>query len=49
MWLAARWLIAREVIAIDDLKWITDLAKLATLLIVRDMTMGVEGTFASDM
>jgi hypothetical protein len=45
MWLAARWLIAREVIAIEDLKWITDLAKLAALLIARDMTMGVQDTF----
>jgi hypothetical protein len=45
MWLVARWLIAREVIAIEDLKWMMDLAKLAAVLIVRDMTMGVEDTF----
>jgi hypothetical protein len=45
MWLAARWLIAREVIAIEDLKWITDLAKLATLLIARDLTMGAGAPF----
>jgi hypothetical protein len=45
MWLVARWLIAREVIAVEDLGWITDLAKLAALLIARDMTLGVEDTF----
>jgi hypothetical protein len=45
MWLAARWLIAREVIAIEDLKWITDVAKLAALLIARDLTMGADAPF----
>jgi hypothetical protein len=33
------------VIAIEDLGWMMNLAKLAAVLIVRDMTMGVEDTF----
>jgi hypothetical protein len=45
MWLVARWLIARQVIAVEDLGWMTDLAKLAALLIARDLMMGVEDTF----
>jgi hypothetical protein len=44
-WLVARWLIQREVIAVDDLKWIMDLTKLAVVLIVRDMAMGTQDTF----
>ena len=45
MWLVARWLITRRVIAVEDLGWMTDLARLAALLIARDLTMGVDDTF----
>jgi hypothetical protein len=44
MWFVAQALIRREVIQVEDLKWMMNLARLALVLVVRDMTMGVEDT-----
>jgi hypothetical protein len=41
MWAVACWLIRHEVIAVDDLNWIVDLTKLATVLIVGDASTSV--------
>jgi hypothetical protein len=42
MWIAARFLIAREVIRIEDLRWIENLARLAVVLIINDHGSGID-------